>query len=67
MGITSSIWVDKYRPKEIKDLVFSEGQERDFIKYINDGEIPHLLLFGPPGSGKCHDGEEYIEIYVEDD
>ena len=67
MSLIESIWVEKYRPLKIDDVVFSENHEEDFRRYVEIREIPHLLLHGPPGGGKCHGGDEYIEIYVEDD
>ena len=52
MSLIESLWVEKYRPKTINDVVFSEGQTDDFKRYVATGEIPHLLLYGPPGGGK---------------
>lgn len=33
-------------------MALPEQYRRDFSKFVSDGEVPHLLLFGPPGSGK---------------
>lgn len=52
MSLVESLWVEKYRPKTIKDVVFSEGHSEDFERYVNNGEIPNLCLYGPPGGGK---------------
>ena len=52
MDLLESIWVDKYRPKSINDVVFSGDQKQDFMKYVEEREIPHIILFGPPGGGK---------------
>ena len=52
MKIINSLWVEKFRPKKIDDIIFSEDQGIDFKRYIDQGEIPHLLLYCPPGSGK---------------
>lgn len=45
-------WVEKYRPKRINDII----QQDEVIKVLNNtiesGELPHLLFFGPPGTGK---------------
>lgn len=48
----SYMWVEKYRPKKLDDMVLSENYKSIFSKFMEDGEIPHLLLYGPPGSGK---------------
>ncbi len=52
MEIINSLWVEKYRPKTIEDLVLPDQYKEDFKKGIQDKEIPHILLYGPPGSGK---------------
>ena len=52
MSLIESLWVEKYRPKTVNDVVFSEGQEDDFQRYVKNKEIPNLCLYGPPGGGK---------------
>ena len=46
------IWVEKYRPKTIDDCILPEGIKNTFKEFLNKGEIPNLLLAGPPGIGK---------------
>lgn len=47
------IWVEKHRPKSVKDVIMVNQQYRDiFDQYIKDGEIPTLMLYGGPGTGK---------------
>lgn len=48
----SYLWFEKYRPKVIDDVVLKDEVKKDFQKYIEQREIPHLLFSGPPGSGK---------------
>lgn len=43
-----SIWVEKYRPKEFKDVL---GLANDFPKLVNQS-MPHLLFTGSSGIGK---------------
>jgi len=52
MEIVNSLWVEKYRPKKIDCLVLPEQYLNDFKINISKKEIAHLLLSGPPGSGK---------------
>ncbi len=52
MQIMQSLWVEKYRPRTIGDLVLPEQYKKDFEICIERKEIADLLLFGPPGSGK---------------
>ena len=51
-GIRNTIWYERHRPKSIADMVLSEQYAKSFASYIENGEIPHLLFFGPAGSGK---------------
>ena len=46
------LWVEKYRPKSLTDMVLSDEYMESFQKYIDENEIPNLLLLGRPGSGK---------------
>jgi DNA polymerase III delta prime subunit len=46
------IWVEKYRPKTIDDCILPESTKKTFREFLAKGEIPNLLLSGPPGIGK---------------
>ena len=46
------IWVEKYRPKTIEDCILPENIKKTFRDFLNKGEIPNMLLSGPPGVGK---------------
>tara|TARA_Y100000310_G_scaffold342958_1_gene448466 strand:- start:104 stop:1033 length:930 start_codon:yes stop_codon:yes gene_type:complete len=48
----NSLWVEKYRPTELDDLIVSKDNRRIIDKFKDDGEIPNLLFSGPPGVGK---------------
>lgn len=52
MEITNSLWVEKYRPKKLEDLVLPENYKKDFEACIQKKEIGNLLLSGKAGSGK---------------
>ncbi len=49
---TELIWVEKWRPKTIEDCILPEDTKRTFNDFVGKGEIPNLLLAGPPGIGK---------------
>ena len=46
------IWVEKYRPKTIDECILPESIKKTFSDFLNKGEIPNMLLSGPPGVGK---------------
>jgi len=46
------IWVERYRPKTIDDCILPESTKTMFREFLNKGEIPNMLLAGPPGIGK---------------
>jgi replication factor C subunit 2/4 len=45
-------WVDKYRPRRIDSLIHQDEVKRVLKDTIKTGELPNLLFYGPPGSGK---------------
>ena len=46
------LWVEKYRPHKIKDCILPDGSKKSFQGFLDQGEIPNLLLSGPAGVGK---------------
>ena len=46
------IWVEKYRPKTIEECILPSNIKKTFSQFLNKGEIPNMLLSGPPGIGK---------------
>lgn len=48
-----SIWVEKYRPKNLDEVIFQDDRQRDrFLAFVANGDIPHLFLSGVQGTGK---------------
>lgn len=46
---------DKLRPNKIDDMVGQQhliGQNKILRKVIESGDVPNMILYGPPGSGK---------------
>lgn len=50
--LLDSLWIEKYRPKELKDVSLPKQYKLDFQKYIERQDIPNLLFSGSPGGGK---------------
>ena len=46
------IWVEKYRPKTISECILPNNTKKTFQDFLDKGEIPNMLLAGPPGIGK---------------
>ena len=69
------LWVEKYRPKTINDCILPDTIKKTFQDFLGAGEIPNLLLSGPPGVGKttvaralCEElGSDYIVINGSDE
>ena len=47
-----SIWVDKYRPTDLDSIVGNKSAIDQFKMIANTGNIPHMILSGPSGTGK---------------
>ena len=46
------LWVEKYRPRDITTCVLPTETKKIFIDFVNNKEIPNLLLCGTAGVGK---------------
>lgn len=46
------LWVEKYRPKTIADCILPTKLKSTFQKFVDQKEVPNLLLAGGPGVGK---------------
>ena len=69
------LWVEKYRPKKIEDCILSQDIKDTFSQFLQQKEIPNLLLSGTAGTGKttvaralCEElGADYIIINGSDE
>ncbi len=43
----TELWMTKYRPKTIDDIVLPENVKEQIKNWIRKGSIPNLLLIGP--------------------
>lgn len=46
------IWTEKYRPKTVENCILPERLKKPFQEYVNQKNIPNLLLSGGAGVGK---------------
>jgi replication-associated recombination protein RarA len=63
--IQNSLWCERYRPQDLESYVGNDDVRESFTQYIEKQDIPHLLLFGSAGTGKCLDFSESIDIEIE--
>ena len=45
------LWVEKYRPTKVEDCILPDTVKNTFQSFIDQGEIPNLLLSGTGGVG----------------
>ncbi len=46
------LWVEKYRPRVLKDAILPSELKKTFQEFVAKGNVPNLLLTGGPGIGK---------------
>ena len=46
------LWVEEYRPKDVKSCILPKNLKNTFLEFIKKGDIPNLILSGGPGVGK---------------
>jgi len=52
-----SLWVEKWRPRNLDDFIGSPALRETAKIWIQNKDIPHLLLFSSPGTGKTSLGK----------
>ena len=52
MSRSEFVWDEKYRPKTIDECILPDNIKKTFNDVLDKGEVPNLLLTGPPGCGK---------------
>lgn len=48
----NSLWVEKYRPQVLDSYIGNDSVKESVKQMLERKDIPHLLLFGPAGTGK---------------
>lgn len=48
----NELWVEKYRPTKLSEIVGQENITERLQTFVNNKSLPHLLFAGPPGNGK---------------
>jgi Holliday junction resolvasome RuvABC ATP-dependent DNA helicase subunit len=58
----NTLWTEKYRPSKLDDYIGNDHIKEKVKIYLENQDVPHLLLAGPAGTGKCLDYGEKITI-----
>ena len=74
------LWTEKYRPKELNEVIGQEHFTSDARGWIEERNMPNILLYGNPGNGKTGAGlvigreilgetfkDNYVEVNASDD
>ena len=74
------LWTEKYRPKKLNDVIGQEHFTSDARGWIEERNMPNVLLYGNPGNGKTGAGlvlgreilgetfkDNYFEVNASDD
>jgi DNA polymerase III delta prime subunit len=51
-SVKHSLWVEKYRPNTLQTYIGNDHLKSKVSVYLENGDVPHLLLFGRAGTGK---------------
>ena len=46
------LWVEEYRPKDVKSCILPKTLKDTFSEFVKQGELPNLILSGGSGVGK---------------
>jgi len=74
------LWTEKYRPKKLNEVIGQEHFVSDARGWIEENNMPNILLYGNPGNGKTGAGlvigreilgesfqDNFIEVNASDD
>jgi len=50
--VKHTLWVEKYRPDNLDSYIGNEHLKSKIKLYLENGDLPHLLLYGRAGTGK---------------
>jgi len=73
-------WVEKYRPKELKEVIGQDEITKRLSSYVSNKNVPNMMFSGPAGVGKTsaavalateffreHFDQNFLELNASDD
>ena len=57
----ANLWVEQYRPKTISECVLTDDLKKTFQQFVDNKQIPNLLLSGGAGVGKTTVAKAMLE------
>ncbi len=72
--LKEEIWIEKYRPKKLEDVVGQKEIIKRLVSYVKSKNLPHLLFSGRAGIGKTASaicvareifGEDWMNNFIE--
>ena len=55
------LWVEKYRPKTVEDTILPADLKATFQQFVEQKNVPNLILTGGPGVGKTTIAKAMLE------
>lgn len=57
-----SLWVERFRPKKLEDVIGNANLKETVRLWIEHKDIPHILFFSCPGTGKTSIAKILIDL-----
>lgn len=57
-----SLWCERYRPRKFEDFIGSQAIKETLKEWLDTKDIPHLLFYSSPGTGKTSIGKMLIDL-----
>jgi len=67
MSIMDHLWIEKYRPKTLDEVVLPELEKAKIEEYLKKRRIPHIGFYGPPGTGKSTLSRIIVSEIIQDE